>query len=170
MRIADLILRSDLTPEALHARLISVLTPDPGDAWAVYLLAGRLAAASFELRRRGRIAVVGLDADLERRDGATEVRLRTRTVWSRHWPRMVNLAVLFGGVLALSALVNRAQLREFGLDVLVPLFSGIFTMLVIFTPAFWWMVARHAPAQSRWLLAYTRALLTDGAPKARRPP
>jgi hypothetical protein len=132
---------------------------EPSQAWSVDLVVGRTLPDSVELTRRGRAAVVTLDVRLEPLDGLTGARLRTRTMWSRYWPWMVNIAVVSGGIVALAALVSGTRVREFGLDVLVPLFSGVFTIIVIFTPAFWWMVARHAPPQSRWLIAYTRALL-----------
>jgi hypothetical protein len=71
----------------------------------------------------------------------------------------VNLAVISGGIATLSFVVSRATTRDFGIDVLVPLLSIIFTVLVIFVPAFWWIAARHAGSQARWLLAYVRGLI-----------
>src|SRR5688572_8212014 len=154
--------QSDLRPEEIRARVDSVLVDaDPTWEWSVPLVAGRSRPDGFELKRRGAIGVVVLEAAVDGSGAITQLQLRTRTVWSRHWPFLVNLAVISGGIVTLSFVLSIRTLRDFGIDVLVPLLSVIFTVLVIFIPAFWWMVGRHAGSEARWLLGYVGGLISS---------
>ena len=72
--------------------------------------------------------------------------------------------------MATAAILSQRQPVDLGLSLLVPLLSGVFTIIVIFVPAMWWMAVRHGRDQRRWLLSYVQVLLSADELPIEAPP
>ena len=151
-------------PGQLEGRLDGLTGPDRDNRLgSSRLVVCRRHGADFDLHRASRVRVVLVRGSVERVSTGTHIRVVTSTTWSTAWRAIVIFSVVFGLLLMMSSLFSRPSIKDILLDLVVPFVSGIFTILVIFFPAAWWMIARHGTAQAKWLLGYAEGLISGPA-------
>lgn len=107
--------------------------------------------------------MVILRVRMEALSNGTTVHVRVESVFRSAIPAVLVVAGIFGGVMASAAVISEPRPLDLVLSLLVPLLSGIFTMLVIVVPAMAWMAFRYGGRQRRWLLSYVEGLFSgDG--------
>lgn len=124
----------------------------------------------IELFTARRMHLVTLRIDLEPTNSGTTVHVRMESVLRSAIPALFVVAGLFGALMATAAILSQRQPVDLVLSLLVPLLSGVFTIIVIFVPAMWWMARRHGRAQRRWLLSYVEALFSADQSQIQAPP
>lgn len=134
------------------------------------LLNGGMRRDHLELFTARRMHLVTLRIRVEPMNSGTTVHVRVESVLRSAIPALFLVACLFGALMATAAILSQRQPVDLVLSLLVPLLSGVFTIIVIFVPAMWWMAVRHGRDQRRWLVSYVQSLLSADELPIESPP